>query len=105
MCGCVYTGASPLPISPIFIPTSRFVRIYAGKVNTSQIRSLSPGLTGISSKDPVVSICLLGISFLVQQHCAADIVVFSGLVMFNNRKKQTRFNLNLFLKIILASVP
>lgn len=41
-----------------YIPTHRFVGIYVGKIITAHISSLSPGLSRISSKDPISSIGL-----------------------------------------------
>lgn len=51
MCG---PKAPLITTSLSYIPTCRFVGIYVGKVNIDQISVLSPGLSGISPKDPVI---------------------------------------------------
>lgn len=68
-----------------YIPTCTFVGIYVGKVNTAPTSSLPLGLSGISSKDPILS---LGYSAWNLPVGVVLPALFSGLCHFEWKEKQ-----------------
>lgn len=98
---CVAPKHQLITTSLSYIPTCRFVGNYVGKVNTDRISVLSPGLSGISPKDPVIpQVSDPGISR--RQRCCRH-GRFPASVTLNERKNKTQ-NLNSALKTVSGSL-